>query len=446
MRIRTTAVVGTLGLALALSACASTNGGSSSSSSGSPSASATETVSLSWRTRPDNDAEAAVYKKIADEITAKNIGLKVEYQAGNSEGSPYQDKLKTELAAGTAPDVFWIPGSDIADFAKAGLLLNFATQAQAQQLNPADFYAGPMDQLQVDPATGQKADSFLWGIPRDVSTFALYLNLDLIDKAGAENPIELAKNGQWTWAKFAEVAQKITKAGGTGVKGFGANSWWANYGYFINSAGGSFFKDNRTACNLDSTESVNGMKFFKGLYDSGAAVKFGEDSEPPFKAGKVGMFMNGRWATPGSREIKDFNWDVAPLPTGAAPGGNWQFWGAYVINAKTKNPDAAVKLVKELTSPEIENQIASLGANIPSRNDPALVQQFLTYTPPTNNQAFVDGIQNNAVAEGPLWQGNWPAFDKASNDRINALMNGQITIDQYAKTVCPAVNAAGAFK
>ena len=446
MRIRTTAVVGTLGLALALSACASTNGGSSSSSSGSPSASATETVSLSWRTRPDNDAEAAVYKKIADEITAKNIGLKVDYQAGNSEGSPYQDKLKTELAAGTAPDVFWIPGSDIADFAKAGLLLNFATQAQAQQLNPADFYAGPMDQLQVDPATGQKADSFLWGIPRDVSTFALYLNLDLIDKAGAENPIELAKNGQWTWAKFAEVAQKITKAGGTGVKGFGANSWWANYGYFINSAGGSFFKDNRTACNLDSTESVNGMKFFKGLYDSGAAVKFGEDSEPPFKAGKVGMFMNGRWATPGSREIKDFNWDVAPLPTGAAPGGNWQFWGAYVINAKTKNPDAAVKLVKELTSPEIENQIASLGANIPSRNDPALVQQFLTYTPPTNNQAFVDGIQNNAVAEGPLWQGNWPAFDKASNDKINALMNGQITIDQYAKTVCPAVDAAGAFK
>lgn len=445
MRIRTTAVVGAVGLALALSACASTNGGSSSSS-GSPSASSTETVSLSWRTRPDNQAEADVYKKISDEITAKNIGLKLTYQAGNSEGSPYQDKLKTELAAGTAPDVFWIPGSDIADFAKAGLLLNFASQAKAQGLNPTDFYAGPTDQLQVDPATGQKADTFLWGIPRDVSTFALYLNLDLIDKAGAENPIDLAKNGQWTWQKFSEVAQKITKAGGSGVKGFGANSWWANYGYFINSAGGSFFKDNRTACNLDSTESVNGMKFFKGLYDSGAAVKFGEDSEPPFKAGKVGMFMNGRWATPGSREIKDFNWDVAPLPTGPAPGGNWQFWGAYVINAKTANPDAAVKLVKELTSPEIQNQIASLGANIPSRNDPALVQKFLTYTPPSNNQAFVDGIQNNPVAEGPLWKGNWPAFDKASNDTINALMNGQITIDQYQKTVCKAVDAAGAFK
>jgi multiple sugar transport system substrate-binding protein len=445
MKIRTS-VVATLGLALALSACASTSSTSPSGSSSSTESASAATVKLSWRTRPDNQAEADVYDKISKEITAKNIGLDLTYQAGNSEGSPYQDKLKTELGAGTAPDVFWIPGSDIADFAKSGLLLNFATQAQAQGLNPADFYAGPTDQLQVDPSTGQKSSTLLWGIPRDVSTFALYLNLDLIDKAGAENPIDLAKNGKWTWQKFSEVAAQITKAGGAGVKGFGANGWWANYGYFINAAGGSFFKDNRTACNLDSTESVNGMKFFKGLYDSGSAVKFGEDSEPPFKAGKVGMFLNGRWATPGSRDIKDFNWDVAPLPTGPAPGGNWQFWGAYVINAKTANPDAAVKLVKELTSAEIQNKIASLGANIPSRNDPALVQQFLTYAPPTNNQAFVDGIQNNAVAEGPLWQGNWPKFDSASNGVITSLMNGKITIDQYQKTVCQAVNAAGAFK
>jgi multiple sugar transport system substrate-binding protein len=445
MKIRTS-VVASLGLALALSACGSTADTSPSGSGSGGSSSGSAPVDLTWRTRPDNQAEADVYNKIANEITAKNVGLKVTYQAGTTEGSGYQDKLKTELGAGTAPDVFWIPGADIADFAKSGLLLNFASQAQAQGLNPADFYSGPIDQLQVDPSTGQKSDTFLWGIPRDVSTFALYLNLDLIDKAGAENPIDLAKKGQWTWQKFAEVAQKITKNGGSGVKGFGANGWWANYGYFINAAGGSFFKDNRTACNLDSTQSVNGMKFFKGLYDSGAAVKFGDDAEPPFKGGKVGMFMNGRWATPGSRDIKDFSWDVAPLPTGPAPGGNWQFWGAYVINAKTANPDAAVKLVKELTSAEIQNEIASLGANIPSRNDPALVAKFLTYTPPANNQAFIDGIQNNAVAEGPLWQGNWPAFDKASNDSITKLMNGKITIDQYQKTVCQAVDAAGAFK
>ena len=450
MRIRKSLVILPLGTALLLSACASTSNDGGSSGSASPTASASETavtaVDLRWRTRPDNQAEADVYKGISDEITAKGIGLNLTYEAGNSEGSPYQDKLKTELGAGTAPDVFWIPGTDVADFAKAGLILNFADQAKTAGLNATDFYEGPIASLTVDPASGQPADGFLWGIPRDVSTFALYLNLDLIDKAGAENPIELAKKGEWTWDKFAEVAAKITKDGGKGVKGFAANSWWANYGYFINSAGGSFFNADRTACNLDSTESVAGMKFFKDLYDSGSTVKFGEDGEPPFKGGTVGMFMNGRWATPGSREIKDFNWDVAPLPTGAAPGKDWLFWGAYVINAKTKNPEAAVKLVQELTSAEVQGQISELGANIPSRKGDDVIAKFLTFTPPANNQAFVDGITNDPVAEGPLWKGNWPAFDKASNDKINALMNGQITLDEYKSTVCKATVDAGAFK
>lgn len=454
MRIRITVAAG-LGVALLLSACSSTASNSSSSSaapeasSAAPSASesseaAGEAVSLRWRTRPDNQAEADLYKSISDDITASGIGLDLTYEPGNSEGSPYQDKLKTELSAGTAPDVFWIPGTDVADFAKAGLILNAADLAAASGFNKADFYAGPMSSLSVDPATGQESDSYLWGVPRDVSTFALYLNLDLIDKAGAENPIELAKNGEWTWDKFQEVAQTISEKVPS-AKGFGAGGWWANWGYFVNSAGGSFFNADRTACALDSAEAIKGLEFFQNLYASGAGVPFGEDAEPPFKSGNVGMFINGRWATPGAREITAFNWDVAPMPTGAAPGKDWLFWGAYVINAKTANPEAAWKLVETLTSTEVQSKISSLGANIPSRTSQEAIDQFLTYTPPSNNQAFVDGIQNDPVAEGPLWNGDWPAFDKASGDEVTALMTGKITIDEFQSTICKVTNEA-AFK
>jgi multiple sugar transport system substrate-binding protein len=393
-------------------------------------------------TRPDNQAEADVYASISDDITAKGIGLDLTYVAGTSEGSPYQDKLKVDIAAGTAPDVFWLPGTDIADFAKAGLIMNIREEAAKTEHSDADFYAGPMESLTVDPATGATSPDFLWGIPRDVSTFALYMNLDLIQAAGVDDPRELAAAGNWDWDAFEATSKAITDLG-DGNKGFGAGGWWANWGYFVHSAGGGFFNEDRTACALDSDESVAGLEYLKGLYDNGYGVPFGEDAEPGFKAGQVGMFINGRWATPGAREITDFAWDVVELPTGASEGRNWQFWGAYVVNAKTENPAGAWKLIQELTSADVQGQISELGANIPSRVSADATEKFLTFSPPANNQAFLNGIANNPVAEGPLWNGNWPAFDKAAGDGVTALFTGDRTLEDFQANIC--TEAAGAF-
>jgi multiple sugar transport system substrate-binding protein len=434
MRKTTKVVAIGLGLTMLLTGCAPASPDGSGS---------TEAVSLTWMTRPDNQAEADVYASISDDITAKGIGLDLTYVAGSSEGSPYQDKLKTDIAAGTAPDVFWLPGTDIADFAKAGLIMNIREEAAKTEHSDADFYAGPMESLTVDPDTGASSPDFLWGVPRDVSTFALYMNLDLIEKAGVDDPRELAAAGKWDWDAFEATSKAITEKGGEGVKGFGAGGWWANWGYFVHSAGGGFFNEDRTACALDSDESVAGLEYLKGLYDNGYGVPFGEDAEPPFKAGQVGMFINGRWATPGAREITDFAWDVVELPTGASEGRNWQFWGAYVVNAKTENPAAAWKLIQELTSADVQGQISELGANIPSRVSADATEKFLTFSPPANNQAFLNGIANNPVAEGPLWNGNWPAFDKAAGDGVTALFTGDRTLEDFQANIC--TEAAGAF-
>ena len=433
MRKTTKVVAIGLGLTMILTGCAPASPDGSGS---------TEAVSLTWMTRPDNQAEADVYASISDDITAKGIGLDLTYVAGSSEGSPYQDKLKTDIAAGTAPDVFWLPGTDIADFAKAGLIMNIREEAAKTEHSDADFYAGPMESLTVDPATGATSPDYLWGVPRDVSTFALYMNLDLIQAAGVDDPRELAAAGEWDWDAFEATSKAITDLG-DGNKGFGAGGWWANWGYFVHSAGGGFFNEDRTACALDSDESVAGLEYLKGLYDNGYGVPFGEDAEPGFKAGQVGMFINGRWATPGAREITDFAWDVVELPTGASEGRNWQFWGAYVVNAKTENPAGAWKLIQELTSADVQGQISELGANIPSRVSADATEKFLTFSPPANNQAFLNGIANNPVAEGPLWNGNWPAFDKAAGDGVTALFTGDRTLEDFQANIC--TEAAGAF-
>ena len=402
-------------------------------------------VALRWRTRPDNQEEAAVYAGISAELDAQLEGIALSYEAGGSETSSYQDVLKTEIGAGTAPDVFWIPGTDVGDFAKRGLILNLADLAAGSEgFSVDDFYAGPMKALTHNPDTAAEgADSgALWGLPRDVSTFALYLNNDLLAEAGADDPRELAKNGEWTWEKFLEVSQKV-RALGSDIYGYGASAWWGPYGTWMNAAGGGFFNEDRTACNLNSPESLAGLQFEQDLYQTyDVAVPYGEDSEPPFRAGKVAMFQNGRWATPGVRTV-EFDWDVVELPKGpGGDAGNWQFWGAYAVNANTEHPEEAWKLAQALTQAEVQAKISEMGTNIPSRVSQEAIDAFLTFTPPANNQAFIDGLQDNAVAEGPLWAGSWPDFAAVMDARVGSLMTGEETIEQFGATICDEAGKA----
>ena len=393
-------------------------------------------VNLRWRTRPDNDAEAEVYGSISDEIDAANgDAVSLSYEPGTTDGANYQDQLVTEIANGTAPDVFWIPGTDIARFQSAGLILDLAGEAEAAGFDTSEFYPEPMYHLTYDPELGAPGDK-LWGLPRDVSTFALYLNNDLIAEAGADDPRALAEAGEWDWDAFAEVATAVAGLGGEN-KGFAMDAWWGPYGYFINAAGGSFFNEDRTECALDTPEAIAGITQMQAVFGSDIAVPYGEGGEAPWKAGTVGMFMNGRWATPGARADAGFNWDVVQLPTG--PGGtqgNWLFWGAYVVNANTEHPTEAFELVQALTTAETQASISELGANIPSRQSDAAIDAFLTFTPPENNQAFINGLADSPTAEGPLWAGSWPEYDAVMGAAITAVVNGERTIEDFEANIC----------
>ncbi len=406
---------------------------------------AAEEVALRWRTRPDNQEEIDVYSKISQELDAEMEGISLTYEPGGTEGSNYQDQLRSEVAAGTAPDVFWIPGTDVADFATRGLILNLADMAaKTDGFKVEDFYAGPMYHLTYNPETDASGagSGALWGLPRDVSTFALYLNLDLINEAGAPDPRELAKEGKWDWDAFLQVAQ-ATRALGPDIYGYGASAWWGPYGVWLNAAGGGFFNADRNACALNTKESLMGLDFQRRLYQEfDVAVPYGEDPEPPFRAGKVAMFQNGRWATPGVRTVT-FNWDVVELPKGPnGTPGNWLFWGAYVVNAKTAHPEEAWKLVQALTTAQTQGKVAALGANIPSRVSQEALDAFLTFTPPANNQAFLNGIAPEAkpTAEGPLWAGSWPEFDKIMGPAVQGVLTGATSVEDFGATICDEAN------
>ena len=394
-------------------------------------------VTIRWRTRPDNDTEAALYNSVSESLTGTDAvsGATLVYEAGGTETEGYQTALLTQLAAGEAPDVFWIPGANIAEFSQAGVLLNLREFADAAGHNDADFYPGPMAELTTNPDTGEvDAANYLWGLPRDVSAFALYLNLDLIAEAGAEDPRELAAAGAWDWEAFERVSTDIAALGGE-ISAYGQSNWWGPIGYWMNAAGGGFYTEDGLSCNLNSAESIAGLQFVTDYYAQGLGLTFGEDPEPVFKAGNIGMFQNGRWATPGIREVT-FNWDVVKLPDGLAGPSNWLFWGAYVVNAETENPEAAWQLVQALTTAEVQGQVAELGANIPSRVSQAALDAFLTFSPPENNQAFLDGLSENPETEAPDWLADWPSYRDGLTTEVQAVISGARSVDDFEANIC----------
>jgi len=393
-------------------------------------------VNLRWRTRPDNQEEIDVYSNISGELDAELEGITLTYEPGGTEGANYQDQLRSEVAAGTAPDVFWIPGTDVADFATRGLILNISDlAANTESFDTNAFYPGPMYHLTYNPesATSGADSGALWGLPRDVSTFALYLNMDLINEAGAPDPRELAANGEWDWDAFLDVAQK-TRALGTDVYGYGASAWWGPYGVWLNASGGGFFNEDRTACALNTPESLAGLEFQRSLYqDFDVATPYGEDPEPTFRAGKVAMFQNGRWATPGVRTV-DFEWDVVELPKGPnGTPGNWLFWGAYVINAKTEHPEEAWKVIEFLTSEEGQAPIVEFmedaPANIAVLNSDAFLNQSWSDKP--INMAALGEAADSAftLPLSPKWNEMNTIFDTNLGEVFANRAEVQATMD-----------------
>jgi multiple sugar transport system substrate-binding protein len=402
-------------------------------------------TTLRWRTRPDNQAEIDVYTSISNTIDAAWDSVSLQYEPGGTEGAGYQATLLTELAAGTAPDVFWIPGTDIATFAEAGVILNLYEQASMMEgFDVNVFYSQQVEQLTFNPETGESGDmsGALWGLPRDASAMALFYNADLFDEAGVDYPEVQIANGTWDWDGFIATSAAISalSSGSNQIYGFGMNGWWANWLLFVNETGARYFNEDATACGFTEPGTTDAMSFMRSLYANDYAVPFGSDAEPPFVAGNVGMFMNGRWATPNAIAQISFNWNVAEVP--AAPNGersNWLFWGAYVVNANTADPAAAFELVTRLTSTEVQAQVTALGANIPSRDteeaQAAFLSSLLDIKPDLNNQVWINGLEY-AVAEAPLWTANFQNIDAAVGALVSDVMSGSLAPADFSARAC----------
>lgn len=308
--------------------------------------------------------------------------------------SSYFDKLGIMLASGTAPDVFRVFPTYFAHYAKVGYLKHLDPLMAADPgYNPDDFFKQARD------VGLYKGNHYALGVIFGRSL--IYYNKTLFKEAGVEEPWKTFQEGRWDWDEMLTKAKTLTKYDENGrPTQFGMNFPGGTWHILsmIQSNGGEALNEDNTECLLDSPMAVEMVRWTQDLVEKWRVAPTPEQATMgifSFESGKLAMEMDSSGETPRLRDaIKDFDWDVAPMPYGAAgPSGGF---GAHclVMNAKTEKTDAAWRFMTFVTGPEAEHLLAVEERRcMPTRRALAFSEEYLSSEePPFNMDAFIADI------------------------------------------------------
>ncbi|QLD11871.1 ABC transporter substrate-binding protein [Microbacterium oleivorans] len=318
--------------------------------------------------------------KIVEAFESENEGITVEVKT-----LPYADyftALQTDLAGGTASDVFDIEFANYAAYQQSGVL------APLDDVDTGAYQASLVDAYATDGTS--------YALPSSFSNVVLFYNADLFDAAGLEYP-----TADWTWEDEQAAAEQLTDAG-AGVWGDYQPISYHEYYKAVAQAGGEFLSDDGTAVGFTSPEGIAAAEWLIGK--SGSTMPTAEQGAGTpdfdsglFSSGKLAMWHSGIWMF-GSLADADFSWDIAVEP-GDQQHASALFSNAVGVSAGSKHTDAATAFAEFLTSSAttVETRLEA-GWELPPIADQSELAAYLDITPPANRQAVFDSLENVALA------------------------------------------------
>ena len=349
-------------------------------------------------------------------------------------GAKYDDKVLTDVAGGTPPDVFLQGGRDFGLFVSKGVLQDLSALIARDHYDTSDFFAVCMQ------LTTWKGKAY--GLPDDLNLLGLYYNKDLFDKAGVAYPPTAWGAPNWTWQDFEETARKLTVTKGGTTAQFGADFGGLDptgIAPVIWSDGGDYLDKNWTRSLMDQPQAETAIGYLQTLVVKDRVIPSPADlakqgSNPRLFAGTIGMRVAGAYfSNPASQSIKSFSWDVAALPSG--PAGAFSATGgsqgaSWSLAAAGKQQDAAWQLTQWMASPQSLTTLTEHGW-IGARKSIGTSSVYLDPKRlPAHRKVFIDGTNhikiipliadwsdiNTAMSKGlaPVWAGTATPQDAGS--------------------------------
>lgn len=324
-RLFSAAVAG--GLALALVAC---GGGSK------PEAQSPDGIDLRMTVWTSNKDQLALFTSIADAYRAEHPNVR-RITFDSLPFADYNSTLTTQIAGGNTPDLAWM--GDLSRDLIAGKALVPLTD---KLKGTAGWEYGDL----VDSVTAEfSRDGQLYAYPFSNSPFGLYVNTDLLAKAG-----QTVGQSGLTWDQVSKIGGAVNaKTGKAGfvLRDFDYSSWnvlgtvWPGWG-------ASAWNEDGSQCGMNSDQMVSAFQF---LHDAIYVDKSmpGPGVKADFFAGDAAFTV----AQVSRASLLDgsFKYAVYPLPKG--PAGEYSVIGQAGVGVlrSGKHVEQATDFLAYLTNP-----------------------------------------------------------------------------------------------
>ncbi|WP_312640982.1 sugar ABC transporter substrate-binding protein [Hydrogenoanaerobacterium sp.] len=375
-------------------------------------------VTIQWWTPNWDEPES---REMAAEFEAANPGIKVELVI--TDWDTYKSKITTAISTNNAPELSTVLTTDVAPLAKQGLLASLNELAPAAGVKMEDILKPALDIATVDGKT--------YGIPFRHDGSGIYYNVDLLKAAGYDSfPA--------TWDEMTEMSKKVTNGTVTAFAwplGNQANAT-TRLVQQLYTYGGDVLNEDETKCLLDSDAGKKAMgnivNSIKEGYASASSMEIDNTKmRDMFGSGQLAFNLTGPFDLDTLKtDYPNLNFKTAVIPGDGGMGCTTSNGWTIVMAEKSKNKEAAAKLLAYLTTPENQARLTdSLPASYEALKYPQYSSEELT--------PFAKQLDNSRPE--PTYT-RWAEMEPIIYQYMQAAIAGSMSVEEACNAMTADIN------
>jgi multiple sugar transport system substrate-binding protein len=348
------------------------------------------------------------------EVFNPNVSVQMDVVSGDRA----QSQL-TMIAGGNPPDILYLNDFFEYAFASKGLLTTLDEYLSRDKFDFTPYL--------TEAVEANRYNQHMVAMPFEVSVMGVVYNKKLFDAAKVPYPTADIKDKSWNWESMIETAKKLTDSSknqfGIAIDSWMIPNWLLCYDQRYLSNNKQIMPETKSVMNTENTVKVNQMwldlmDVHKVAPSAAMAQEIGGFDR--FMSGKVAMYSYGRWLNT-FRQIRDFEWDVAPLP---APMGTHPGAVLYILNygiySKSNNKDVGWDFLKFINTeqPQVVNVMSGMAVAALAKVNS--MPEYLNNAPPQHNAVYAD-----TMPYAKLWDSNEIDYMKYANQTLGQLYGGQ---------------------